>query len=128
MRSATETESHYHSFIGECAALRWAIAKNKIYLCGTRFYAMCDIKTLNKILEYDGPIHSLRRWTQELLAYDFETIHRPATMMRDVDTLNRGPYCPNIAHYSKLTAALAQFDRHYNSKAYDADVFESLLS
>ena len=88
MRSCTDTEAHYHGFVVECAALRWEISKNKIYLWGCKFYCMCDMKSLYKILDYDGPIHSLRRWSQELLAYNFETIHRPATMMKDVDALD----------------------------------------
>ena len=71
MRSSTSTDAHYHSFVGECAALRWAISKNKIYLWGCKFYCMCDMKSLYRILEYDGPIHSLRRWSQKLLAYNF---------------------------------------------------------
>ena len=92
MRKYTEGESHYHSFVGKIAALRWAIAKNKIYLWEVTFFVLCYMKTTYRILEYDGPIHSLRRWSQELQCYHFVAYHRPATMMIDVDTLNRGPY------------------------------------
>ena len=60
MRKCTNGESHYHSFVGEIAALRWAIAKNKLYLWGATFFVLCDMKTTYRILEYDGPIHSLR--------------------------------------------------------------------
>jgi len=42
-RACTETEKHYHSFVGESAALRWAIAKNKDYLWGQKNFTACVI-------------------------------------------------------------------------------------
>ena len=128
MRACRGTEEHYHSFVGESAALRWAIAKNKRYLWGTRFYCMCDMKTLYKILEYDGPIHCLRRWTQELQAYDFIPIHRPAMMMKDVDALNRGPYARIITTYYAISASIRCMDQEVNGLAYGEDQFETLIS
>ena len=41
------------------------------------------------MLEYDGGIHQLKRWSQELLAYEFVCIHHPNRMMRDVDGVCR---------------------------------------
>ena len=80
-RICIETESYYYSFVGEVSTSRWAILENRIYFWGTHFYWLCDMKTMYKILSYDGPIHTLRRWTQELLAYSFICVHRPNTMM-----------------------------------------------
>ena len=60
-RKCTETESHYHSFVGEVSTGRWAISENRIYFWGTHFYWLYDMKTMYKILSYDGPIHTLRR-------------------------------------------------------------------
>lgn len=77
------------------------------------------MNSLYRILEYDGPIHSLRRWSQELLAYNFETIHRPAAMMKDIDALNRGPYSKTVATYMVYTAAIHELDKTVNSMAYD---------
>ena len=87
-RICTESESHYHSFVGEIAALRWAISRLKVYLWGQKFWSLCDMATLYKILDYDGPIHILRRWCQELQAYNMLTLHRSAKFMIDVDALN----------------------------------------
>ena len=92
MRVCTDVEYHYHSFVGEVAAFCWSVSKCKVYLWETWFYALCDMKTLYKILKYDRPIHSLRRCSQELMAYKFLTFHRPYLMMKDVDALNRGLY------------------------------------
>ena len=128
MRKCTEGESHYHSFVGEIAALRWAIAKNKLYLWGVTFYVLCDMKTTYRILEYDGPIHSLRRWCQELQNYHFVIFHRPATMMADVDILNRGPYHRVSTMYYAMTAAIRTYDTHYNEKAYDTTVYKEILA
>ena len=44
---------------------------------------------MKEILEYTGSIHQLRRWSQELLGYEFAIIHRAASMMKDVDGLSR---------------------------------------
>ena len=44
---------------------------------------------MKEILEYTGSIHQLRRWSHELLGYEFAIIHRAASMMKDVDGLSR---------------------------------------
>ena len=87
-RKCTEAESHHHSFVGEVATGHCAISENRLYFWGTHFYWLCDIKTIYKILNYDGPLHVLRRWTQELQAYSFTCIHRSNIMMQDVDALS----------------------------------------
>ena len=102
MRRCTDTESYYHSFVGEIAALWWLIAKIKHYLWGQQFYCQCDVKTLNRILEYDGPIHCLRQWCQELQAYDFDIFHRPVIMMKNIDALNYGPYNKALVNNSAI--------------------------
>ena len=128
MRKCTDSESHYHSFVGEIATLRWAIAKNKLYLWGITFYVLCDMKSTYRILEYDGPIHSLRRWCQELQSYQFIAFHRPAAMMSDVDALNRGPYHRISSTYYAMVSTIREYDIHYNSKAYDSGVYDNMLS
>ena len=40
-------------------------------------------------MEYTGSIHQLRRWSQELLGYEFAIIHRASSMMKDIDGLSR---------------------------------------
>ena len=87
-RSCSATKRHYHGFVGEIACGRWAIRMEKRYLWGTHFFWLCDMKTTYKIVYYTGPIHILRRWCQELLAYNFSCIHRGHDMMQDVDYLS----------------------------------------
>ena len=70
-RLCTNAESHHHSFIGDIGTGRWGIAQNKSMLWGKHFYWLCDMKSTSKMLEYDGQIHTLRRWCQELMAYNF---------------------------------------------------------
>ena len=41
------------------------------------------------MLEYDGSIHQLKRWSQEILAYEFVCIHLPNRMMKDIDSVCR---------------------------------------
>ena len=75
MCMCTDTKSHYHSFVGKVAEFCWSVSKFKVHLWGTCVYALCGMKKLYKVLEYDGPIHSLCRWSQELMAYQFLTFH-----------------------------------------------------
>ena len=56
---------------------------------GGIFYWIYDCIAVKEILEYTGSIHQLRRWSQELLGYEFAIIHRAASMMKDVDGLCR---------------------------------------
>ena len=70
-------ERNYHSFVDEVACGRWSIAACRKYLWGARFYWICDCSSIKEVLEYDGSIHQLKRWTQELMAYEFVCIHRP---------------------------------------------------
>ena len=58
-------------------------------LIGETFYWICDCITVKEILKYTGSIHQLRRWSQELLGYEFAIIHRAVSMMKDVDGLSR---------------------------------------
>ena len=86
-RCCSGQEKLYHSVVGETAYGRWAISKNRKYLWGAHFFWMCDCKAIQEILDYNGEIIMISRWTQELLGYHFSVIHRRAGMMIDVDTL-----------------------------------------
>jgi hypothetical protein len=115
-RRCTEPESHLHSFTGEIASGRWSIAANKKFLWGKHFYWICDCNAVKEVLEYDGNIHQIRRWSQELLGYHFTVIHRPAKMMKDVDALSRG------RHYDE-----AQKDGCFNCTAILLSEYESAI-
>ena len=125
-RKCTESESHYHSFVGEVATGRWAISENRVYFWGRHFYWLCDMKTVYKALTYDGPIHVIRRWSQELLAYKFTCVHRPNSMMQDVDALSRY-HDPLVAKHLATTHLYRCKDRIARQRAYNADVFSDLL-
>ena len=92
MRSCTELESHYHSFFGEINVCQWSISMDRQYLWGCRFWSLCDMKSLYRILNYDGHIHCLRRWSRKLHAYDMVPIHRPNALTKELDSLNRRHY------------------------------------
>ena len=88
-RACTLMESKLHSFTGEAACGRWAIAQNRRYLWGAHFYWLCDCLAIKEIIDYTGSIPVICRWAQELLGYEFTVIHRPHKMMMDVDALLR---------------------------------------
>jgi hypothetical protein len=121
-RACTEQERHFHSFVGEAACGRWSICKYKKYLWGCYFYWICDCSAIQEVLEYDGPIHVVRRWAQELLGYHFAVIHRPARMMQDVDALSRR-YSGLVHQYMTFAATLSSGDRARRPAAYDPSVF-----
>jgi len=97
-------EQHFHSFVGETACGHWAIGQLKKYLWGVHFYWMTDCMAIKEILEYEGPIHQVKRWVQELLGYFFTILHCLERMMKDVDALSR-MYDPLVIQY--ITAAKA---------------------
>jgi hypothetical protein len=123
-RSCTERERHFHSFVGEAACGRWAISQNRKFLWGSEFFWLCDCSAIKEILEYDGPIHQIRRWAQELLGYFFQVFHRPARMMRDVDGLTRFDH-PLVAKHLQVALQLYLDDRAARPAAYEPAVFYS---
>ena len=70
---------------------------------------MCDCTVVKEILEYFGPVHQLRRWSQELMGYEYTFIHRPVKMMKDVDTLSRR-FGKNVAAYLVQAVRMRQND------------------
>ena len=126
-RKCSVTESNYHSYVGEIATGRWAMSENKTYLWGAKFTWLCDMKSISKILEYDGHIHMLCRYSQEMMAYNFDCVHRSNTMMRDVDALSR-MYDPLIAEHIELSYCLRERDKRNRPEAYSSDHFDELIS
>ena len=124
-RSCTERERHYHSFVGEAGCGRWGISQNRKFLWGSEFFWLCDCAAVKEVLEYDGPIHQIRRWAQELLGYFFQVFHRPARMMRDVDGLTRRFDHPLVSQHLTLAFQLYTADRAARPAAYDPAVFYS---
>ena len=92
---------------------------------GYIFNWMFDCNAIKEIIEYDGSIHQLKRWTQELLAYEFVIIHRVAAMMKDVDSISR---CvdPLVHQYNMTAIRLHSEDITKHPFAYSFDVFYSL--
>ena len=77
---------------------------------------------MNEILEYTGNIHQLRRWSQELLGYEFAIIHRAASMMKDVDGLSR--HINVLIHRYLIQASCMHLgDRTTRPFAYSFDSF-----
>ena len=121
-RRCTEKETHYHSFVGEAAVGRWGIGMNRKFLWGSEFYWLCDCSGVKEILEYDGPIHQVRRWAQELLGYFFHIVHRPARMMADVDAFTRR-YGPLVTAYLVRAYAMHTASKTQHPAAYDPSMF-----
>ena len=85
------------------------------------------MKTVYKILSYDGLIHTLRRWTQELLAYSFTYVHRLNIMMQDVDALSR--YLdPLVAQQAKFVGFFRNKDISNRADTFSSSVFDENLS
>ena len=125
-RSCTATEKHYHGCVGEIACGRWAIGMEKRYLWGTHFFWLCDMKTTYRIMHYTGPIHILRRWYQELLAYNFSCIHRSYLMMIDVDYLSR-MHNELIKSHVSIANRLSLSDRATRPEEYSETILDYQL-
>ncbi len=128
-RRCTEHESHYHSFTDEVAAGRYAFSQLRTYLWGAKFYWVCDCSAVSQVTTYLGDVHQLRRWSQELLSYDYTFVHRPNRMMRDVDALSRGRHIDDISatglisEYEVIATALYVADRQNRQGAYSTATF-----
>ena len=70
---------------------------------------MCDCSAVKEVLEYEGTISYIYRWSQELLGYHFACIHRHNCMMADFDSLTR-KYTKSIAQYLAVSYLLHQKD------------------
>jgi hypothetical protein len=90
-RSTSKAETSFHSYVGEASAGRWAMGKWRKYLLGARFTWLADCSGLKRFFECNDHVsaHMLMRWRAEILQFDFDFEHRPASMMTDCDTLNR---------------------------------------
>jgi len=118
------SETNYHSMVGEAATGRKAIGKLRRYLWGAHFYWIVDCKALEAIADYHGDNRLLSRWAQELLGYAFTIVHRPASMMIDVNDLSRyeGVH-PLVARYEQIAAVYAAKSRESHAWAYaDVDI------
>ena len=126
-RANLSYERNYHSFVGEVACGRWITAAYRKYLLSALFYRICDCSSVKEVLEYDGSIHQLKRWTQELMVYEFVCLHRPNKMMKDVDGVCR--YIdPLIRRYLFDAAAMRSDDIALRIFAYNFDVFLNVLT
>ena len=91
-------------------------------IIGEKFYWICDCIAVKEILEYTGSIHQLRRWSQELMGYEFAFIHRVARMMKDVDGLSR--HIDVLIHRYLIQASCMHLaDRTKRPFAYSFDSF-----
>ena len=79
------------------------------------------------MLKYDGSINQLKRWTQDLMVYEFVRIHRPNKMMKDVDGVCRH-IDPLIRRYLVDAAAMRSDDIALRIFAYNFDVFLNVLT
>ena len=86
------------------------------------------MKLTSLILEYTGPTHTLRRWSQELMAYAFKPVHRPAYMKKDVDATNRDPYHRIMNSYDAMTMSMREQDLVENPAAYCQEIFDCLIA
>ena len=76
------------------------------------------------VLKYQGSIHHLNRWSQELLAYESICIHRPNTMVKDVDSICR--HIDHLIHrYFIEATAMHSTNIRLRPFAYNFDVFSS---
>jgi len=74
------------------------------------------------VLEYVGNINQLKRWTQELMVYEFICLHRPNKVMKDVHCVCRH-IDPLIHRYLVDAAVMRSDDIVLRPFPYNFDVF-----
>ncbi|MGH7955188.1 MAG: hypothetical protein ACREOZ_04430, partial [Gloeomargaritales cyanobacterium] len=76
-----------------------------------------DCSATKQLFEYEGNIHMVRRWAQEMLGYHFTILHRPERMMKDVDGLSRF-YDPLLVDYDTHAYTLREQSMSAHPKSY----------
>ena len=76
---------------------------------------------MSEVLEYNDEIAMVSRWAQELLEYYFSILHRPASIMINVDSLTRR-FGNLTSEYIKKETLLSYHDRSYRPAAYIGDL------
>ena len=84
------------------------------------------MKTVYKILNYEGSIYSISRLAHELLAYSFTCVHRSNSMMVDVDVLSRY-YDPLADKHVAIDNMYLIRDEYNYADAHGGIVFDDLL-
>ena len=87
---------------------------------GGFLFWMCDCTTVKEILEYFGPVHQLRRWSQKLMGYEYAFTHWLAKMMKDIDALSRH-FGKNEAAYLVQAVHMRRHDLVERPAAYSFD-------
>ena len=96
------------------------------YIWGTQFYWLCDMKTTYKNLFYTGPIHTLRFWYQEMLAYDISYIHWSHKMMVNVDYLSR-IHDQLVKQHVLMAESLSLANMQYHPYVYTLHTLKTLF-
>ena len=94
---------------------------------GCSFYWLCDCSYVKEVLEYNGSIHQLKRWTQELIAYEFVYIHCLNKMMKGVDGFCRH-IDPLIHRYLVNATTIRSDDIKLRPFAYNFDFPPNFLT
>ena len=122
--SFNDDERNFHSFTGESACGRCTIAQNRKYLSGCHFYWMCDCSAIKEILEYDGRIPMIYRWTHELIDYQFTLIHHCNKTMIGVDALTKR-FEPLIVCHCTIAGIFHSWGRACRPLAYEYSNFHT---
>lgn len=103
------------------------MANEKRHLWGSHSFWLCDMATTYKILYYTEPVHTLRRWYQEILAYAFAFIHQSYKMIINVDYLSR-IHNGLVRQHVIIANALSFADRSARPCAYKVLTWTNALS
>ena len=91
-------------------------------ITGEIVFGIYDCTTVKEILVYFELVYQLRRWSQELMGYEYAFIHRPAKTMKDIDALSR-LFGRNVAAYLVQAIRIRQRDLVDRPTAYSFDYF-----
>ena len=88
-RVLSEAERNYSTTEKECLAVVWAFRKFRYYQEGYHFTVISNHSSLKWLHNLRNPTGRLARWALDLLAYDFDIIHRKRAMHHVPDALSR---------------------------------------
>lgn len=88
-KTASESESRYHSYELETLAVVYALDRFRVYLTGIAFTIVSDCNSLVLTFNKKDVNPRIARWVWEFQRFNFEIRHRSGDQMPHVDALSR---------------------------------------
>ena len=90
-RATLPNEKNWSATELECAAIVWAVKKNRQLFYGIPFVVMSDHQPLKNLESLATKVNRVQKWYDLLSAYTYKLVYRPGRMNGNADLMSRLP-------------------------------------